>query len=91
MAVPNAYDSLDFDQVSEDLGYDPVNSSSECEASLSAETAAAMVLSNITTAIPITTNRGPDDRFTVRTRSEVTEADVQEQVTPSTTTTAISG
>ena len=66
--------------MSEDLGYDPANSSSECEASLSAESAAAMVLSNLTTGFPIPTTRGPDDGFTFRARSEVTEADVQEEV-----------
>ena len=67
-------------QVSEDLGYDPANSSSECEASLSAESAAALVISNITTGFPIPTTRGLDDGFTFRTLSEVTEADVQEEV-----------
>ena len=66
--------------MSEDLGYDPANSSSECETSLSDESAAALVISNITTVLPIPTTRGPDDGFTFRTRSEVTEADVQEEV-----------
>ena len=66
-------------QVSEDLGYDAANSSSECETSLSAESAAAMVLSNITTMVPVTTTRALDG-FTHSVQSEVTEADVQEKV-----------
>ena len=78
--MPKVYDYLALVQVSEDLGYDPANSSSECEASLSAESAAALVISNITTRFPIPTTRGPDDGFTFKTRSEVTEADVQEEV-----------